>query len=178
MISPVIGPVIQLGFVVPNIEAAVAHWASIGVGPFFLLDHIQFGRCHFRGKPLEIDLSVAVGQWGSVQVELIHQHCDTPSIYTTFDGSARGGLQHMGVMTDSVADSLAHLAECKVEPVQAGETANGIRFAYVNTDALPGAHPGGMIELIERGPAIDGFFGLVRKAAVDWDGRDPLRKLG
>jgi hypothetical protein len=176
--SPVIGPVIQLGFVVPNIEAAVAHWASIGVGPFFLLDHIQFGRCHFRGKPLEIDLSVAVGQWGSVQVELIHQHCDTPSIYTTFDGSARGGLQHMGVMTDSVADSLAHLAECKVEPVQAGETANGIRFAYVNTDALPGAHPGGMIELIERGPAIDGFFGLVRKAAVDWDGRDPLRKLG
>ncbi len=178
MSSPVIGPVIQLGFVVPNIEAAVAHWASIGVGPFFLLDHIQFGRCHFRGKPLEIDLSVAVGQWGSVQVELIHQHCDTPSIYTTFDGSARGGLQHMGVMTDSVADSLAHLAECKVEPVQAGETANGIRFAYVNTDALPGAHPGGMIELIERGPAIDGFFGLVRKAAVDWDGRDPLRKLG
>lgn len=178
MISPVIGPVIQLGFVVPNIEAAVAHWASIGVGPFFLLDHIQFGRCHFRGKPLEIDLSVAVGQWGSVQVELIHQHCDTPSIYTTFDGSARGGLQHMGVMTDSVADSLAHLAERKVEPVQAGETANGIRFAYVNTDALPGAHPGGMIELIERGPAIDGFFGLVRKAAVDWDGRDPLRKLG
>ena len=178
MISPVIGPVIQLGFVVPNIEAAVAHWASIGVGPFFLLDHIQFGRCHFRGKPPEIDLSVAVGQWGSVQVELIHQHCDTPSIYTTFDGSARGGLQHMGVMTDSVADSLARLAERKVEPVQAGETANGIRFAYVNTDALPGAHPGGMIELIERGPAIDGFFGLVRKAAVDWDGRDPLRKLG
>ncbi|MEY2722036.1 MAG: hypothetical protein RL597_1481 [Pseudomonadota bacterium] len=178
MSSPVIGPVIQLGFVVPNIEAAVAHWASIGVGPFFLLDHIQFGRCHFRGKPLEIDLSVAVGQWGSVQVELIHQHCDTPSIYTTFDGSARGGLQHMGVMTDSVADSLARLAERKVEPVQAGETANGIRFAYVNTDALPGAHPGGMIELIERGPAIDGFFGLVRKAAVDWDGRDPLRKLG
>jgi hypothetical protein len=170
--------VIQLGFVVPNIEAAVAHWASIGVGPFFLLDHIQFGRCHFRGKPLEIDLSVAVGQWGSVQVELIHQHCDTPSIYTTFDGSARGGLQHMGVMTDSVADSLTRLAERKVEPVQAGETANGIRFAYVNTDALPGAHPGGMIELIERGPAIDGFFGLVRKAAVDWDGRDPLRRLG
>jgi len=176
--SPVLGPVIQLGFVVPNIEAAVAHWASIGVGPFFLLDHIQFGRCHFRGKPLEIDLSVAVGQWGSVQVELIHQHCDTPSIYTTFDGSARGGLQHMGVMTDSVADSLVRLAECKVEPVQAGETANGIRFAYVNTDALPGAHPGGMIELIERGPAIDGFFGLVRKAAVDWDGREPLRRLG
>lgn len=178
MTPPLFGPVIQLGFVVPNIEAAVAHWASIGVGPFFLLEHIQFGRCHFRGRPLSIDMSVAVGQWGSVQVELIRQHCDTPSIYTTFDGSARGGLQHMGVMTASVPDSLARLAERGVEPVQAGETATGIRFAYVNTDELPGAHPGGMIELIESGPAIDGFFSLVRKAAVDWDGRDALRKLG
>lgn len=178
MTAPLLGPVMQLGFVVPDLEAAVDHWASIGVGPFFLLEHIEFGRCHFRGKPLSIDMSVAVGQWGAVQVELIQQHCRTPSIYTTFDGSARGGLQHMGVMTDSVTDSLAQLAARGVEPVQAGETANGIRFAYVNTDERPGAHPGGMIELIERGPAIAGFFALVRKAAVDWDGRDPLRRLG
>lgn len=178
MATPVLGPVMQLGFVVPDLEAAVDHWASIGVGPFFLLEHIQFGRCHFRGTPLSIDMSVAVGQWGTVQVELIRQHCTTPSIYTTFDGSPRGGLQHMGVMTDSVADSLAALAARGVEPVQAGETANGIRFAYVNSDEGSGAHPGGMIELIERGPAIEGFFGLVRKAAVDWDGRDPLRRLG
>ena len=62
MNTPVLGPVIQLGFVVPSIEAAVTHWTSIGVGPFFLLEHIQFGRCHFRGKPLSIDMSVAVGQ--------------------------------------------------------------------------------------------------------------------
>jgi len=178
MSTPVLSPVIQLGFVVPSIEGAVAHWSSIGVGPFFLLDHIQFGRCHFRGKPLSIDMSVAVGQWGTVQVYFFFNDTATTEIYTTFDGSSRGGLQHMGVMTDSVADSLAHLAERGITPVQAGETANGIRFAYVDTDERPGAHPGGMIELIERGPAIDGFFSLVRKAAVDWDGRDPLRKLG
>jgi hypothetical protein len=35
-----------------------------------------------------------------------------------------------------------------------------------------------MIELIERGPAIDGFFAMVRAAALDWDGDRPLRRLG
>lgn len=178
MSRPFLEPVSQLGFVVPDLDAAVAHWASLGVGPFFLLEHITFERCQFRGKPVTLDMSVAVGQWGEVQVELVRQHCQTPSIYTTFDGSKRGGLQHMGVMTDSVVESVAQLTARGVTPIQEGETANGIRFAYVDTDERPGAHPGGMIELIERGPAIDSFFSLVRKTAINWDGRNPLRRLG
>lgn len=150
----------------------------MGVGPFFLLEHIAFAECRYRGRPAPIDLSVAVGQWGEVQVELIRQHDETPSIYTDFDGSRAGGLQHVGVMTDSVAADLERLGRLGIQPVQAGATANGIRFAYVNTDALPGGHPGGMIELIERGRAIEGFFRLVRESAVDWDGRDPVRRPG
>lgn len=172
------GPPMQLGFVVPDLEAAVRHWTCLGVGPFFLLEHIEFAECRFRGQPVKIDLSVAVGQWGAVQVELIRQHDAVPSIYTTFDGSRAGGLQHVGVMTDSVADQLLRLGRLGIEPVQSGSTANGIRFAYVNTDVLPGAHPGGMIELIERGPAIDGFFRLVRDSSVGWDGSNPLRRPG
>lgn len=172
------GPVMQLGFVVPNLEQAAQHWASLGVGPFFALEHITFAECSFRGHPLKIDMSVAVAQWGEVQVELIKQYDDIPSIYTTTECSARGGLQHLGVMTDSVATSLERLAAQGVTPVQQGSTANGIRFAYVDTDAQPGSYPGGMIELIERGPAIDGFFKMVRDAAQSWDGRDPFRRLG
>ena len=34
-----------------------------------------------------------------------------------------------------------------------------------------------MIELIEHGPAIDGFFALVRESARDWDGSDPIRRF-
>lgn len=171
------GPVMQLGFVVPDLERAAGHWARLGVGPFFLLEHIQFAECSYRGSPARFDMSVAVAQWGEVQVELIHQHDDVPSIYTDFDGSRAGGLQHVGVMTDSVADHLERLAAHGIAPVQQGSTANGINFAYVDTDRLPGAHPGGMVELIEHGPAIDGFFAMVRKAAGSWDGRDPLRHL-
>jgi hypothetical protein len=77
------------------------------------------------------------------------------------------------VMTRSVAADLGALRAEGIEAVQWGATANGIRFAYVATDA----QPGGMIELIEHGPAIDGFFDLVRTSAEGWDGRDPIRRV-
>jgi hypothetical protein len=178
MAQPPFGPPMQLGFVVPDLPAAIRHWVSLGVGPFFLLEHIDFAECRYRGRPANFDLSVAVGQWGAVQVELIRQHDAVPSIYTEFDGSRAGGLQHVGVMTDSVAADLERLGRLGIEAVQSGSTANGIRFAYVNTDTRPGGHPGGMVELIERGPVIDGFFKLVRESAVGWDGSDPVRRPG
>jgi hypothetical protein len=81
-------------------------------------------------------------------------------------------------MTASVADDLRHLESCGVYAVQSGSTGNGVRFAYVDTDTRPGAYPGCMIELIESGAAIDGFFEIVRKAAINWDGSKPLRKIG
>jgi hypothetical protein len=76
-------------------------------------------------------------------------------------------------MTSSVRDDLEQLRSHGIEAVQQGSTANGIRFAYINTDQ----HPGGMIELIEHGPAIDGFFAMVREAAQVWDGSKPVRRL-
>ena len=63
--------------------------------------------------------------------------------------------------------------EVGIEAVQQGHTGTGIRFAYVDTDD----HPGGMIELIEAGPAITGFFKLVRDAAQGWDGSEPIRRM-
>jgi hypothetical protein len=169
------GPILQNGYVVRNLERAVEHWAgTIGVGPFFLLEHIQFGDVFFRGRPLNIDMSVAVGYWHDVQIELIVQHDTNTSIYTEFAQHAGEGLQHLGVMVDALDPELERLSKLGVKPVQWGATASGIRFAYVNTDV----HAGAMIELIESGPAINAFFGMAREAARDWDGSKPLRRLG
>jgi len=168
------GPVMQLGFVVGDLEHAMRHWLDkVGIGPFFVLEHVKFAQVLHRGKPTDIDMSVALAQWGAVQVELIQQYNDAPSIYTEFAGRRLGGLQHLGVMTDSVADDLVRFKKLGIEPVQQGHTGTGIRFAYVDTDD----HPGGMIELIEAGAAITGFFKLVRDAAQDWDGSEPIRRM-
>ena len=175
--TPLFGPVMQLGFVVPDFEAAVHHWAKLGVGPFFALEGIKYAECHYRGKPVDFTMSVAVGQWGHVQVELIQQTGGMPTVYTEFADRYGSGLQHVGVMTQSVAADLERFAALGIAPAQAGATANGIRFAYMDTDRLPGAHPGTMLELIEHGPAIDGFFALVKEKSIGWDGRNPLRRM-
>ena len=80
----------------------------------------------------------------------------------------------MGVITDSVAKDLERLDRQGIRPIQHGRTAVGMNFAYVGTDH----HPGGMIELIEAGPAILGFFEMMREAARTWDGSEPVRRLG
>lgn len=168
------GPVMQLGFVVPDLEAAIQHWLRrIGLGPFFVLSNVQFADVYYRGQRANVEMSVALAQWGEVQVELIQQLNASPSIYQDFPGRAHGGLQHVGVMTDSLDAHLARLAPQGLQPVQWGATANGIRFAYLETDEIPGS----MVELIESGPAINEFFALVRRAAQGWDGSDPVRRL-
>ncbi len=172
--QPRFGPIVQNAFVVHDMEAAVAHWSSkIGIGPFYLLEHVAFGPVHFRGAPLTLDMSVAIAQWGPIQIELIVQHDDAASIYTEFAARCGEGLQHIGVLCESLDAELERHRAQGILPVQWGATAAGMRFAYLDTDA----HPGGMIELIENGPAVEAFFAMVKKGAANWDGSRPLRRL-
>lgn len=169
------GPVMQFAFVVPDFERALEHWTNVmHVGPFFLMEHIAFAECEYRGKPANIDLTVAIAYWGDMQIEIIHQQDSSPSIYTEFLGRGLSGLQHVGVLTESVDEDLARLAGQGIVPVQQGRTATGIRFAYVSTDY----HPGAMVELIGATRGVRDFFEMMRVAARDWDGRDPVRKIG
>jgi len=171
---PRFGPIVQNAYVVRDLEAAIAHWSGkIGVGPFYLLEHIAFGAVLFRGAPLTLDMSVAIAQWGEVQIELIVQHDAAASIYSEFLARHGEGLQHIGVMTASLDEHLERLRPLGIAPVQWGATAGGMRFAYIDTDA----QAGGMIELIEAGPAVEAFFAKVRDAAAHWDGSRPLRRL-
>jgi len=170
------GPVMQNAFVVNNLAAALDHWTRImGVGPFFVFERVAFAEVWYRGQSvLDIDLTVAIGYWGNLQIELIRQHNDVPSIFTDFPARETGGLQHMGVVTESVAGDLARLKDVGIEPVQYGITTGGLRFAYVSTNQ----HPGGMIELIESNPRMLNFFSKMQAAAQTWDGSEPVRRVG
>lgn len=172
--STLFGPIVQNAYVVRDLESAAAHWASkLGVGPFYAMEHVAFGPTYFRGAPLTLDMSVAIAQWGEIQIELITQHDASPSIYTEFAATHGEGMQHVGVMTPSLDEHLDRLRPRGIEPVQWGATEAGMRFAYVDTDL----HPGCMVELIESGPAVEAFFAMVRKGAGRWDGTRPLRRL-
>lgn len=170
----IFGPIMQNAFVVDDLEATLDHWNNkMGVGPFYVFEHIQFAEAYFRGKPAGCDITAAIGYWGDVQLEFIKQHNSAPSIYQEFTDSKLRGLQHMGVMTHQLDEDLRRLKALGIEPVQSGSMPTGLRFAYVNSDF----HPGAMIELIEPVPAITGYFEVMKKAAADWDGTNGVIKV-
>jgi len=57
-----------------------------------------------------------------------------------------------------------------------GEVGENGRFVYFDDRSdLPGCHPGTTIELSEVAGPKGRLFRLIREAARDWDGADPVR---
>ncbi|RMF12129.1 MAG: VOC family protein [Alphaproteobacteria bacterium] len=164
--SRAFGPIMQNGYVVRDIREAIAHWTRVlGVGPFFVLDPVEFGESFYRGQPLDLDLTVAIAYSGDFQIELIHQNNDARSIYTDFLEVSPPGLHHVCVCVDDV-DGVIEAQGLTDKIVQHGHTAAGVRFAYVDTIL----HGGTMLEVIERDKAMMDAFDQMKAAAARWDG--------
>lgn len=173
--SQLLGPVMQNAFIVDDLEASIHEWSrKLGIGPFYVFEHIKFDRILFRSQPCTADITAAIAYWGDMQIELVVQHNQAPSIYKEFRERGGRGLQHMAVMTDDLDAHLARLKPLDIEPVQHGQVAGGgARFAYVSSDFMPGT----MIELIESGTAILGYFKVIQAAAATWDGKNPIVRV-
>ncbi|MEL7130357.1 MAG: VOC family protein [Pseudomonadota bacterium] len=168
-----IGPVIQLAFVPEDFDAALKHWTeTMGVGPFFWIEHAGLINTTFEGHPSDVDFGLALAYWGDTQIELIKQHNTAPSIYTTAP-YATSGLHHVCLLTDDIADARAKAdASGARRVVEADVPGSGAVF-YAET--RPGEP---LVEVLQPSPGSDGLFDLIKSAAVDWDGSDPFRPLG
>lgn len=169
-----LGSVMQLAYVPRDLDAALRFWTrTMGVGPFFSLPHIAYKSARYRGEPSSVDFSVLIGYWGDLQIELIQQHNDVPSIYKSWLDEGREGLHHVCLLVDSIkhAREVCAAAGARVEQEIFLEGAEAI---YVDT----GGGPGTLVEILEPSPAFAGLFAMMRDAARDWDGREPVRALG
>ena len=166
-----LGPIVQLAYVPNDLDAALRHWTrNVGAGPFFTLNHVAYREARYRGQRVDIDFSMAVGYWGDMQIELVQQHNDAPSIYREFLERTGEGLQHVGALVPDL-DAALDANGWRSRIVQDGTTAIGQRFAYVDTVR----HDGTMLELIETTPKILAAFEHMKRAAREWDGTDPIR---
>ena len=166
------GPIRQLGYVVPDIEAAMAYWSeTLGVGPFFYNPRVPIVNYRYRGEAYEPHNSVALANSGAVQVELIQTRNDVPSMYRDFLQAGRTGLQHVAMWTDSYDADLERLLARGIKPVMQGEVGERGRFVYFDTEY----HPGTVVELSEVAGPKGEMFRLIREASEGWDGRDPVR---
>jgi methylmalonyl-CoA/ethylmalonyl-CoA epimerase len=170
-----LGRVMQIAFVPGDFDAALQHWTkTMGVGPFFSLEHISLPNCRYEGQPADIDFSIAIAYWGDLQVELVRQHNDAPSIYKRWRDEGREGLHHVCIVVDDMARARAVCAAAGARVAQEGEVAGGGEVIYVDA----GGGSGGLIELIRLPQATLDGFAAMREACRNWDGEDPLRPIG
>ncbi len=168
------GPhVMQVAFVVEDIERAVDAWVrTTGIGPFFLVPHIELADFEYRAKKGSgLDFSVAIAQSGGVQIELIQQHCDSPSAYrdTVMKGSE--GFHHLCIYTDDY-DATRQRYVDQGFAVAVDGLFGDMRFCYVDTSRSIGC----MMEIVEEHPLETDFFTRIAEAAATWDGKiEPLR---
>jgi hypothetical protein len=170
--SRFLGPIRQLGYVVDDIEAAMAHWHEVmGVGPWFYNSKVPIEDYLYDGKSYEVHNSVALANSGPMQVELIQTRNDAPSMYRDFMRAGHRGLQHVAYWTQTYAADLARMEARGFRRKMSGKVGANGRFCYFDREA----HPGTVIELSEVLGPKGRMFDMIREAAQDWDGKDPVR---
>ena len=167
------GPIRQIGYVVGDLDHALASWAQLGVGPWFVMRNLP-QRVTYRGEPCEITLSLALANSGDLQVELIHQEDETPSIFTEFLASRGEGFHQLAYWAEDFDATMQAVADAGWPVVWSGGEDVGTRFAYVE----PPTSPATVIEIMELTEITTGMAQFVRDAAAGWDGTDPIRVLG
>ena len=165
------GPVRQNGYVVRDFDATLDWWVAAGVGPWFVIRDLP-QKTTYRGEPCEVALSIGFANAGDMQVEVIAQAGATPSIFTEFLTSGREGFHQLAWWVDDFEAAL-RVAEDAGWPVVWSGGGDGLRFTYVE----PPAGPAAVFEIVENTEMTTTVNSMIREAAVDWDGSDPIRTL-
>jgi AhpD family alkylhydroperoxidase len=169
-----LGPPRQNGYVVRDIDAAMRHWTQVlGVGPFFYVERAPIADLHYRGEPSGAEVSIALGQWGPLQIELIQQRNDAPSVYQDFLDAGYEGLHHMAYWTEDMDADLERLTRAGFNVEQSGTAAGG-RFVYFQSEGPPGT----VVELSDVSGGKGQIFAQIAATAKSWDGTDPIRRVG
>lgn len=174
IIPGVAGPhFMQVAFMVDDLETAAMNWVrTTGIGPFLTVPHVQLAEYDYRGrKSSGLDFSVAIAQSGGMQIELVQQHCDSPSAYRDTIAKGQTGFHHLAIYAADYDAAYRHYVDQGFASALDGVFGQ-MRFSYIDTSAAIGC----MIELLEDDAVETALFQRIAAAAAGWDGyTDPIR---
>jgi catechol 2,3-dioxygenase-like lactoylglutathione lyase family enzyme len=174
--SRLFGEIRQIAYLVPDIEASIDYWVeALGVGPWYYNPKVPIRNYRYRGERYEPHNSVALANAGGLQIELLQTRNDVPSMYRDFKHAGHSGLQHFAYWTERFDADLARAEAAGYRVLMSGEVGENGRFVYFEEKPHRGAHPGTVVELSEVAGPKGRLFKLIREAAQDWDGSDPVR---
>ena len=165
-----LGPVIQHGYVVDNVEHHAAQWVkAVGAGPFYVND-VVLENYRYGGRTADCPLRIAVGYWGNLQIELIQPMDNGDNLYNRVLPAENGKLNHCATHVADL-EAVLEAGGLRDRVLQSGHVASGARFVYLE-DYLPGGHHLELIQFPEGGQAL---FPLMAALASQWDGSNPIR---
>jgi len=163
----------QLGHVVEDIVSAATRWSSaFRIGPFHVLPVVDQQLTHADGEVRTVRVQVAVAQAGPVQIELIQQHCDTPSLYRDWSKGGTSAFHQVATVTSDYEGKKARF-EALGYAVAAESLGGSFRVAYVDTVAEFGFYT----EVVEYAPRLLAQLQSISTTCATWDGSDPVRLL-
>lgn len=171
--SRVFDSIRQVAYVTPDLESSMRFLIDkAGIGPWFVTDRVPVKDVTYRGLPLELEMTVALANSGTLQIELVQQTSSQASIYTEWlDRHPRGDVvHHFSSWTERYDEVYGNALRLGYEAIQEGRSDHG-KFVYFQ-------HPenlGFIYEVAELTTPRRRTFGQVADAAQNWDGRDPVR---
>jgi methylmalonyl-CoA/ethylmalonyl-CoA epimerase len=164
------GRIMQHGYIVSDVEATAQEWAKrVGAGPFYVID-TRMEEYYYRGARTPVELRLAFGYWGSIQIELIQPLGDADTLYSRALKCAPGKINHCATVVSDI-DGLLAAGNLQGRVIQSGSMPTGLKFVYLEEYLPDGLH----LELIQPvGAALQAFEGM-EAVARNWDGVGTLR---
>ena len=163
---------LQLGFVVDDLVATATQWVTVfGVGPFHVLPRLA-QVCTYRGARSVLNFQVAVAQAGPVQIELLQQFDDRPSVLRDLVAQGEKGFHQVCTVTPDYEAKKSHYEALGYELRSEIITAEH-RVAYFDTvDDF-----GFFTEVVAQTPRFLAQLAQIAQTCAEWDGADPVRIL-
>ena len=153
-----LGALHHVGMVVPDCAAAVDRYAGeLGLGPV----HRFEDRYHVQVGPAQRDIGFrgAFVRLGATLLELLEPLDDRSPQADWLGAHPGGGLHHLAYRVDSLAEVRALVRDGSLElRIDAALSPEASRWVYVEDPAA-----GMVLEVVERGPGSDAFFGRVER---------------
>jgi hypothetical protein len=168
-----VGEIVQMSFLVDNLDAAMKAWLETRrTGPFLVLRHVDDLPITYRGEPSELDISIGFAQMGPIHIELIEQHNVGESAYRDIFAPGQSGFHHVCI-------PVADIEAARQNYIDAGHAVamdlefGGTPVSYIDTFASLGC----MTEIVRADPDVLALYASIADAAIGWDGADPIREL-
>lgn len=172
--SRLFGPVRQAAWVTRDLDEALGRFRRrLGIGPWFVARGLAVPNMTHRGRPAAPVLSVALAASGGLQLEIIAQTNDAPSVFAEWLDAHPGEtlVQHLAFWVEDYPAALAEARARGLSVVAEARSSMGA-FSYLEDPGDPTL----LVELTELTGSRRATFGAVEAAACDWDGAEPVRE--